>query len=239
LAGEFRNSLLAALSTADRRLPAPALEPATLALQQTIESPGRPITHIYFPESGCVSVVAQGPGNRRIEVGLVGYEGMTGLGLVLGDNRAVNEVVVRIAGTAWRLSADHAQNLIRMSSTLYQLLLRYVHAFIAQASQTALAHGSAKLEERLPRWLLMSQDRFKADKLITTHGLVAETLGVRRAGITLALHMLESKGLIKSTRNQIIICDRRRLSEQTNGSYGIAEAVYGRLFGNDLTAPRD
>jgi CRP-like cAMP-binding protein len=183
--------------------------------------------------------MAQGPGNRRIEVGLVGYEGMTGLGLILGDNRAVNEVVVRICGSGWRLSADSVQNLIRSSSTLYQLLLRYVHAFIAQASQTALAHGRAKLEERLARWLLMSQDRFKADRLFTTHGLVAETLGVRRAGITLALHMLESKGLIKSTRNQIVICDRRGLSEQANGSYGIAEAVYGRLFGNDLTAPRD
>jgi CRP-like cAMP-binding protein len=239
LAGEFRNSLLAALSTADRRLLAPALEPATLAPGQTIESSGRPIAHICFPESGCVSVIAQAPGNRRIEVGLVGYEGMTGLGLVLGDNRAVNEVVVRVAGNGWRLSADSAHNLIRMSSSLYQLLLRYVHAFIAQASQTALAHGRAKLEERLARWLLMSQDRFKADKLITTHGLVAETLGVRRAGVTLALHMLESKGLIKSMRNQIIICDRHGLSEQANGSYGIAEAVYGRLFGSDLAASRD
>jgi CRP-like cAMP-binding protein len=234
----LRNSLLTALSDADRELLAPALDYAPLDLQQTIESSDRPITHVYFPESGCLSVMAQGAGGKRIEVALVGYEGMSGLGVVLGDNRAVNEVVVRIAGAGWRLTADNLSELMGTSATLYQHLLRYVHAFIAQASQTALAHGRGKLEERLARWLLMSQDRFKADRLTTTHDFVAQTLGVRRAGITLALHMLESKGLIKSARNQITICDRHGLSQHANGSYGIAEAVYARLFGNDVTLSR-
>ena len=234
MAAAFHNSLLTALSDGDRELLTPALDYAPLDLRQTIESPDRPVTHVYFPESGCLSVMAQGAaGGWRIEVALVGYEGMSGLGVVLGDNRAVNEVVVRIAGAGWRITTDNLMTLMGGSATLYQHLLRYVHAFIAQASQTALAHGRAKLEERLARWLLMSQDRFKADKLVTTHEFVAETLGVRRAGITLALHMLESKGLIRSARNQITICDRSGLSRQANGSYGTAEAVYARLFGND------
>jgi CRP-like cAMP-binding protein len=233
MAAAFRNRLLAGLSGEDRDLLASVLEYMPLALRQSIETAGKPISHVYFPESGCLSVMAQGPGNnRRIEVALIGYEGMSGLGVVLGDNRAVNEVVVRIAGAGWRTGAETLAEAMRHSPTMYQHLLRYVHAFIAQASQTALSHGRAKLEERLARWLLMSQDRFKADRLITTHDFVAETLGVRRAGITLALHVLESKGLIRSARNQITICDRQGLSEQANGSYGIAEAVYARLFGD-------
>jgi CRP-like cAMP-binding protein len=237
MAAAFHNRLLAGLSDDDRERLLPALEYMPFALRQSIETAGKPITHVYFPESGCLSVMARAPGNNRcIEVALIGYEGMSGLGVVLGDNRAVNEVVVRIAGAGWRADAETLTEAMRASSALYQHLLRYVHAFIAQASQTALSHGRAKLEERLARWLLMSQDRFRADRLITTHDFVAETLGVRRAGITLALHVLESKGLVRSARNQITICDRQGLSEQANGSYGIAEAVYARLFGNDVGA---
>jgi CRP-like cAMP-binding protein len=238
MGADFRNCLLAALPQADRDVLASALERVSLSQRQVLEAPGKAINHVYFPEAACLSVMAQAPGNnRRIEVAVVGYEGMSGLGVVLGDARAINEVVVRVPGSAWRASTESITQLLRRSDALYQQLLRYVHAFIAQASQTALAHGRAKLEERLARWLLMSQDRYKADKLITTHDSVAETLGVRRAGITLALHMLESKGLIRSARNQITICDREGLSEQANGSYGIAEAVYARLFGSDVSAP--
>lgn len=236
MAAALRNCLLTGLGEADRNLLVRGLEHVALPLRGVIEAPGKAITHVYFPDTGCLSVMAQAPGNnRRIEVALVGFEGMSGLGVILGDSRAINEVVVRIAGTGWRMEADHLADLMACRPPLYQHLLRYVQAFIAQASQTALAHGRAKLEERLARWLLMSQDRFRADKLVTTHEYVAETLGVRRAGITLALHMLESKGLIRSARNQITICDRQGLSEQANGSYGIAEAVYARLFGNDIS----
>ena len=239
MAAAVRNRLLAGLSDEDRDLLTPALEYMPLSVRQSIEATGRPIAHAYFPDSGCLSVMAQAPGHkRRIEVALIGYEGMSGLGIVLGDNRAINEVVVRIAGAGWRASATDLSEAMRRSATLYRHLLRYVHAFIAQASQTALSHGRAKLEERLARWLLMSQDRFKADRLTTTHDFVAETLGVRRAGITLALHGLESKGLIRSARNQITICDRQGLSEQASGSYGIAEAVYARLFGSEVATER-
>ena len=237
MAGAFRNRLLAGLSEDDRALLMPSLEHVELPPRQAIEQAGRLIVHVHFPESGCLSVMAHGPGrNRRIEVAQIGYEGMSGLGVVLGDNRAINDIVVRIAGVGWQIGADHLGAAMRRSTTLYQHLLHYVHAFIAQASQTALSHGRAKLEERLARWLLMSQDRFNADRLIITHDFVAETLGVRRAGITLALHMLESKGLIRSARNQITICDRDGLAEQANGSYGIAEAVYARLFGSETAS---
>ncbi|MFO1079851.1 MAG: Crp/Fnr family transcriptional regulator [Reyranellaceae bacterium] len=229
------NTLLAGLSEGDRALLSRTLEPVALTLRQVVEIPGKSVPYAYFPESGCFSVMAQAPGNkRRIEVAVIGFEGMSGLGLVLGDTRAVNEVVVRIPGAGWRVAAEALEPLLHASPTLRRHLLRYVHAFVAQASQTALAHGRAKLEERLARWLLMSHDRFKADKLVTTHDYVAETLGVRRAGITLALHMLESKGLIRAARNQITICDRQGLSDQANGSYGIAEAVYARLFGAEV-----
>ncbi len=114
---------------------------------------------------------------------------------------------------------------------LRQRLLRFVHAFLSQASQTTLANGSAKLEERLARWILMSQDRLGGTNLGVTHGALAQLLAVRRPGVTLALHFLESKGLIKTTRSRIAVLDRDGLRRQADGSYGIPEAEHARLFG--------
>lgn len=229
----FRNVLLGSLSPADAEALIPQLESVILTRRQVLESPGAEIPTMVFPESGIVSVLARGPRDRRIEVGLVGFDGMTGVAAVLGDQMAINESVVQVPGHGWRIATSSLMRLARKSETLSALLLRYVHAFMAQTAQTALANGSGKLEERLARWLLMSHDRFDSDDLGITHDFLAQLLGVRRAGVTIALQVLESRNLIRSRRSLITILDRAGLKRQANGSYGVAEVVYGRLFRPD------
>ena len=102
---------------------------------------------------------------------------------------------------------------------------------LIQTSQTALANGRSKIEERLARWLLMAHDRLQEDALPLTHDFLATMLGVRRPGVTLALNLLEKKGLITTTRAAIRIPDREGLKRVCNGAYGVAEAEYDRLFG--------
>jgi CRP-like cAMP-binding protein len=118
-----------------------------------------------------------------------------------------------------------------MSATL----LRYVHAFMMQASQTALANGRARLTERLARWLLMWQDRLRTPHLTITHEFLALLLGVRRQGVTLALHEIEGRGFIKGTRNLVTVLDRKGLMILAGGFYGIPEAEYDTTLG---TRPR-
>jgi DNA-binding transcriptional MocR family regulator len=96
-----------------------------------------------------------------------------------------------------------------------------------------LANGQAKLEERLARWLLMCHNRVKGDEMTLTHEFLATMLGVRRAGVTIALHMLESQGLIRATRGVVTIQDREGLEEAADGSYGQPEAEYRRLFSQE------
>jgi CRP-like cAMP-binding protein len=103
--------------------------------------------------------------------------------------------------------------------TLHQVLLRYVHAFLTQTTQTAMANGRGKIEERLARWLLMAQDRVGGNELKLTHEFLAVMLGVRRSGITTALQELERKGLIVHRRTIITIADREGLEESSNGAY--------------------
>ncbi|OFX06440.1 MAG: hypothetical protein A3D94_22980 [Alphaproteobacteria bacterium RIFCSPHIGHO2_12_FULL_66_14] len=226
-----RNRLLAVLPATDLSLLQPSLELVDLKARQVLEMPGAPLTHVHFVESGLVSVVGTAAPDHRIEVAMVGHEGMTGLGVVLGDDRSLNEALVQSTGSAWRIATPALHKAMAASPTLTAALLRYVHVFVAQASQTALANGRGKLDERLARWLLMWHDRLHDDNLTTTHEFLALLLGVRRQGVTVALHDLEGRGLIRSTRSLVRILDRHGLQRAANGFYGAPEAEYDRAIG--------
>ena len=119
---------------------------------------------------------------------------------------------------------------MEQSATLQDVLLRYAHVFAVQSGYTALANAHGKLEERLARWLLMAQDRVGDDELLLTHEFLSLMLGVRRAGVTVALQRFERSGLIVANRGSVTIKDRDGLEENANGLYGAPEAEYERLF---------
>ena len=227
------NRLLRGLSPEDFALLAPHLTFATLELRHPVESPNLPIEHCYFVESGIVSVVAKSTRERSAEVGLVGREGMTGLAVIMGDDRSPNDTYVQIAATAHHLPADRLREAMATSPTLQKRLLHYAQAFLIQTVQTALANGTAKIEERLSRWILMSHDRIGQNDLPLTHEFLAIMLAVRRPGVTDALHQLEGRGLIRSTRGLINVVDRAGLIKVADGSYGVPEAEYQRLLGSN------
>lgn len=224
------NRLLASLPSRDRALLRDDVEQVKLETWQVLETPTQPISHVYFPVSGLVSVVGTSGDEQRIEVGMVGYEGMSGLALVLGHDRSSNETVVQADGEAIRLPRASLRRAMRASPTLSSTFLRYVHTFMMQASQTALANGRARLTQRLARWLLMWHDRLRTPHLTVTHRFLALLLGVRRQGVTLALHELEGQGLIRGTRNLVTILDRDGLQALAGDFYGVAEAEYEAMM---------
>ncbi len=225
-----QNRILAALSNEDFGLLQPSLEPVELQLRQRLESPNRQIGHVYFVEQGFASVVANSFGDRNIEVGLIGREGMTGLAIVMGTDRSPNETMVQGKGKGVRIAADELRQALARSAAMHTLFLRYAHVFGVQASQTALVNGRAKLEERLARWLLMAHDRIDGDEVALSHEFLAIMLGVRRAGVTVALNQLAKDGVIATQRGSISIIDRKGLEEAAHGSYGTPEAEFRRLF---------
>jgi CRP-like cAMP-binding protein len=224
------NRLLAVLSPAYRELVRPHLELVPLEVRQILERPGEPISHAHFVESGLVSMIGVSKADQRIEVGMVGYEGVAGVGVVLGADRSTNVALVQSSGTALRISTLAMREVIAASPTLTDTLLRYVHVFLVQANHTAVAAGCGKIHERLARGLLMWHDRVRDDQLSVTHDFLALLLGVQRPGVTVALHELEGKGLIRSTRNMVRILDRNGLHRAANGYYGSAEAAYDQII---------
>jgi CRP-like cAMP-binding protein len=226
----IRNRLLQKLSGEDWGLIAPHLEAVALKERQIVEVPNKPITHAYFIEIGVVSVVAVNQEDHRIEVGVIGNEGLTGVPLIMGDGRAQHSAYMQIAGNGLRIAADKFTTALRQSESLNRLMLKSAQAFMIQTAHTALANGRAKLEERLARWLLMAHDRLDTAAVPLTHEFLAVMLGVRRAGVTVALHSFEQRGLIATRRGQLTLVDRGGIEQVAGSFYGMPEAELKRLM---------
>jgi len=197
----------------------------------TLQRPGEAIHEVYFPENAIASVVALGGNDSRAEIGLVGNEGLAGIAVVLGADRSPHEIFVQVPGFGLRIDADALRKLMEEQPGIRIPMLNYAHAFLTQVSYTCLANVRQKLESRLARWLLMSLDRIQGDELPLTHEFMAVMLGVRRPGVTLAIHILEGRGFIRASRSRIRVIDREGLEESAQGFYGVPEAEYRRLIG--------
>lgn len=232
----FRNFLLQALSKDDIALISPKLEAIELHSRRECEKANRPIKHIYFPESGIASVVARGPRQKPLEIALIGCEGMSGIVVLMGNDRSPHDTYMQVAGRGYRIAAEDFRSAMRESETLREKLLCYAQAFMIQVAHTAISNANGKLEERLARWLLMAHDRIDGDGLPIIHDFLALMLSVRRAGVTVALHRLEHDGLINPERGRIVVLDRNGLKEVAGGSYGVPEAEYARLMRRKIRA---
>lgn len=226
-----RNQLLRRLSQRDYGLLAPHLVSVDLPVRKSLERPNSRISAAYFVESGIASVVANGRVGAGVEVGLVGRDGMSGVAALLGADRATYDTYMQIAGEGQCIKISALKRCVAESDSLQRLLLTYSHAFNLQVAHTAMINARSKIEERLARWLLAAHDRLDGDELPLTHEFLATMLGVRRPGVTVALHELQQAGLIQPGRGSVMIIDRKGLELASNGAYGAGEADAGRLLG--------
>jgi len=177
-----------------------------------------------------VSSIINDSHDGKIEVGIIGREGLIGIPVVLGTDRNPFEFFVQIPGHGLRMSAEALTRAMDRSRSLHRHLLRYVQAKSVQAAETAFANANNNVESRLARWILMCHDRVDGDDIPLTHEFMAMMLGIRRAGVTTALHVLEGNGLIRAKRGTVTVRDREKLEEMADDAYGISEAEYERLM---------
>jgi CRP-like cAMP-binding protein len=225
-----RNRLLAGMPQGDLSLLTPHLESLPVEVRHSIEEIGKPIKNIYFMDEGIASVVATGAGGKEIEVGLIGREGMSGIAVVLGTDRAPHKVYIQARGRAQRIEAGALREALEKSATMRPFMLKFVQTFMVQTAHTAFANGRATLEQRLARWMLMARDRLDGDALPLTHEFLSLMLAVRRPGVTEAVKKLERRGLLRASRGQILLLDRKGLEKTAGGFYGAPEAELKRLL---------
>ena len=225
------NRLLAGLPREDRGRIVRHCEPVDLAFGAILCEPDEPFGHVYFPLTGFISLVTPVHGRQPLEMGLIGNEGMLGVTVALGVNALPLRAVVQGQGTALRTSAVRLRRLLRDSPALQRQLNRYLYVLMAQLSQTAACTRFHALQARLARWLLMSHDRAHADHFHITHRFLADMLGVRRSGVTIAAGDLQRRDLIRYARGTVRILDRKGLEAVSCECYEAVVEDYAAMFG--------
>jgi CRP-like cAMP-binding protein len=220
------NHLLAALPAEEQAALLPYLEFVSLPARTPVYQPSEPISHVYFPTVGVVSLLVDG-----IEAGVVGREGMIGLPIFLGTDRATGQGVVQVPLEALRMTADDFRSCVDREGALHEVLLRYTHFLLCQVSQSLACGVSHALPQRLCRWLLLVHDRAGTDQFPLTQEFMAAMLGVRRASVSQVAAGLQERGLIRYQRGRVSVLDRAGLEAAACECFLVVEAEWARLFG--------
>jgi CRP-like cAMP-binding protein len=195
------------------------LEYVQLRTHDVLHESGQPITHGYFVNSGLASVLNVMADGKSVEVGLAGKEGFIGLPVVVGLSTSPNRVVMQVAGSAFRIRTSDFVVALRRCPQLEKQLNRFTHVMAMQAAQVAACNRVHDVEERLARWLLMSQDRLGGDRVPLSQEFLSHMLGTRRASVTVAAGILQKAGLIGYTRGAVNVLNRSGLENASCECY--------------------
>jgi len=225
-----RHRLLGALPADELARIRPHLERVQLQQRDIVHEPDLAISHVYFPETAVLSLVSAMDSGATVEVGTAGCEGMVGLSVLLAEDVSTVRTLAQIPGAAERMTADVFARLASAPGAFHRILLRYTQAFLTQVAQTAACNGAHLVEERCARWLLMTHDRVEGDEFPLTHEFLAFMLGVRRAGVTVAMRALQDAGVVQYSRGRVQIVDRSGLEAASCECYGVVRTHFERLL---------
>jgi CRP-like cAMP-binding protein len=214
------NQMLAALSKKEYQRLLPELELVTLAFADVLYEPDEPIRHVYFPNSGLISLLSSVDERATTAVNIVGKDGMVGIHVFLEMNISPNRAVVHVAGTALRMEAAVLQRESR-KGPLERLLRRYIQALLTQAHQATICNHFHKVNERFASWLLFTQDQAGVDEFPMTHQFMSGMMGVRREEISKAAAVFQRNKLISYTHGHIRILNRAGLEVACCKCYSI------------------
>ena len=210
----------------------PHLERVTLKTLEVLAEMGAPLRHAYFPQNSIISVVRPAD-DTLVEAGTIGREGMAGISALLGAIWATSKLLCQVPGTCTRVPFDTLVAMLPELPDLRARLGRFTLTFIDQVGQTAACNVRHSVDQRCARWLLMTRDRVVGDTLLLTHEVLAQMLGVRRAGVTEAAGEMQRAGAIRYGRGKITVIDREILERLSCECYAINHAHLVRLLGEN------
>lgn len=224
------NRLLAAMPRETVERLAPEFETVSIRVPEVLHRVGRQVEHVYLPHSGMGSIVTPLRRGIRIEAATIGNEGLLGVAYLLGDALATEETMIQLPGEAIRLRVRVLRAEFDRDDVLRSLLLRYSQLLMGQIAQGSACNRVHPIEARCARWLLSTHDRVSGDVFPLTQEFLAMMLGVRRAGVSVAQHKLQQDGLIRYTRGNISIIDRKGLESASCECYRVVQDRFDRFY---------
>jgi CRP-like cAMP-binding protein len=224
------NHLLASLSGREHDRLWPRLEKVSLRSEEIVHDPHQAISHVYFPLTGVYSLLIVLADGVAVEAASTGNEGMIGTPVFLGTDRSPTRAGSQIAGDSLRMEAEDFRQEMRRAGPLYGLVQRFIQGLVTQISQSAACNHRHSVEQRLCRWLLLTDDRVGTDGFAMTHEFLARTLGVRRPTVTAAAGILQKAGFIHYHRGRMTIRDREGLKAASCECYRLIANEFDRLL---------
>lgn len=225
-----QNRLLAALPATDWLRWQPHLERVDWQVGQVLCESGSRLDHAYFPTTGIVSLLHRLEDGASAGVAVVGFEGLVGVSIFMGDASNSSRAVVQCAGQGFRLKANILLQAFNQACPAMHLLLRYTQALMTQVAQTAVCNRHHSLDQQLCHWLLMTLDRLHTSEVTVTQELISHMLGVRREGVTEAAGHLQEDGLIRYRRGHITVLDAAGLRHRSCECHALVKKEYERLL---------
>src|SRR5215510_12816166 len=223
-----RNRLLLALPSRNLKRLMPELEHVRYERGQTLIDADSPLDHVFFPDSGVISVLAVYSNGQAIEMATIGREGCTGVQAVFGAKSSSARYFAQIPGTSAKMSRRAFAQAMRSMPAFQRVATAYVQAFLEQVMISAACNGAHNVKQRLARWLLMMRDRSDDDGLPVTQDLLAEMLGVQRPTITNVLREIHRAGLVEPSRQRVTIRNRQGLVGESCECYELVRARIAR-----------
>jgi CRP-like cAMP-binding protein len=210
----------------------------SLSLGEVIYESGEQLDYIYFPTTAIISLLYIMENGSTAEIGMSGNDGLVGIALYMGGSTTPSRAVVQSAGNAFRMPSRALNDEFSRGGVFQKILLRYTQSLMTQISQTAVCNRLHSVEQQLCRWLLINHDLLQTNKLIMTHDLIANMLGVRREGVSIAAGHLQQQKLIKYVRGTITMLDRDALERAACECYRVVKDEYDRLLGKYISKNR-
>src|SRR6202521_2039864 len=226
---QVSNKVLLATPESEYQLMRADLTYVDLPHHLSLHEPTQNIEFVYFPNRGMVSQVGVTKDGRTVEVGVVGNEGYVGAGLAVGLSRSSVREIIQIAGDGFRMMGNALERILRSAPQLQMILNRHSGLQAMQVAQTAACNRLHDIQQRLSRWLLMTQDRVGSGALPITHDFIATMLGTDRPSVSLAAGVLQKKGLIEYTRGAVKVVNRKKLEDSACECYGVIRQYDGEL----------
>jgi CRP-like cAMP-binding protein len=218
-----RNKVLVAMPDDEYKLMRPDLAYIDLPDHLSLHEPTQNIEFVYFPNRGMVSQVVVTKDGRTVEVGVVGNEGYVGAGLAAGLSRSSVREIIQIAGDGFRIMGNALERVLRSAPQLQVILNRHAGLQGMQISQTAACNRLHDIQQRLSRWLLMTQDRVDSGVLPITHDFIATMMGTDRSTVSMAASIMQKNGIIEYVRGEVKIVNRRKLEKSACECYAVIQ----------------
>jgi CRP-like cAMP-binding protein len=231
------NRLLQSLSTGDFDALQPHLQAFELVRETVLVGAGAPLTHVYLPESGIISIAIRLSEGQRIEMAMTGRDSIIGAAAAFSEAVSLNESSVLLPGTAFMLDVASFRSVADRSPAFRALLARHEQALLAQAQQSAACNASHTVEARLSHWLLRAHELCDDETLPLTQELLAQMIGVQRNAVSLVAHTLQQAGIIRYSRGHIEINDLEGLAQTSCECYRVVKALRDRLLGSQTRGP--